>query len=303
MVEVSAQRATARLRIAQRFQTLLARVEPLATEVEAAYKHAASVKSRLAKSFALKKFVVIGSHARGTAIRACSDVDFFAVISRDNVRWGDGYVRSSTTLDRVRQDLSNRFWRTETARDGQAIVLTFGNGSAVDVVPAFFWEMGDKYPIYQMPDGTGEWMPTNPEVHGAYLRRANLASGGKLRHTVQLLKFWRECRQPRIPLSSFHLELVLASEGVCTGARTHAQCLAAAWQVLADRSCRSMRDPLQIAGLVPSAKTPAQQEQVLRSVLFARDHAFAALAAEDDGDYHEALRQWDIIYNGSFPQR
>ena len=45
------------------------------------------------------------------------------------------------------------------------------------------------------------------------------------------------------------------------------------------------------------------QEQVLRSVLFARDHAVAALNAEDDGDYQEALRQWNIIYNGYFPQR
>ena len=51
------------------------------------------------------------------------------------------------------------------------------------------------------------------------------------------------------------------------------------------------------------AKTLAQQEQVLRSVLFARDHAVAALNAEDDGDYQEALRQWNIIYNGYFPQR
>lgn len=303
MLGISPQRTATRLRIAQRFQTLLARIEPLPTEVAAAYKHADSVKARLAKAFALKKFVVIGSHARGTAIRGCSDVDFFAVISRDDVRSGDVYVRSSTILDRVRQDLSNRFGRIETARDGQAIMLNFGSGSAVDVVPAFFWEMGSKHPIYQMPDGTGEWMLTNPEVHGAYLKHANLASGGKLRRTVQLLKFWRECRQPHIPLSSFHVEIVLASERVCTGAQTHAQCLAAAWQVLADRACRSMRDPLQIAGLIPSAKTPVQQEQVLRSVLFARDHAVAALNAEDDGDYQEALRQWNIIYNGYFPQR
>ena len=303
MVGGSAQRSITRARVAQRFQTLLARIEPLPTEVAAAYKHAGSIKARLAKSFELKKFVVVGSHARNTAIRGWSDVDFFAVVSRDDVRWGDGYVRSSTTLDRVRLDLGTRFWRTETERDGQAIMLNFGSGSAVDVVPAFFWEMGPKHPIYQMPDGTGEWMPTNPEVHGAYLKRANLASGGKLRRTVQLLKFWRECRQPRIPLSSFHLEIVLASEAICTGAKSHAECLPAAWTILADRACRSMRDPLQIAGLIPAAKTTAQQEHVLRSVCFARDHALAALDAEDDGDYEEALRQWNIIYNGYFPQR
>lgn len=304
MLSAYPQRQTARLRIGQRFQTLLSGIEPLPTEVSAAHKHADSVKARLAKSFALKKFVVIGSHARGTAIRAYSDVDYFAVIGRDDVRWGDGYVRSSTILDRVREDLGSRFWRTDVARDGQAIVIHFGNGDgAVDVVPAFFWEMGAKWPVYQMPNGEGGWMPTSPEAHGSYLHRANLRGGGKVRRTVQLLKYWRECRNPRMPLSSIHLELLLASEQVCTGAQTYAECLASAWQVLADRACRGLRDPMRIAGMIPSAKTPAQQEHVLRSVLFARDHAFSAIDAEDRGDYQEALRQWTIIYNGSFPQR
>jgi hypothetical protein len=294
----------ARTFIARRFGTLLTRIQPLATEVAASYAHADSVKARLAACFELKKFYVVGSHARQSAIRSYSDVDYFMVLSRNEVRWGGSYVQSSTVLDRLREELSDRFWQTRISRDGQAIVMNFGNGvNAVDVVPGFFGEMGPKWPVYLIPDGSGWWMPTNPEVHSRYIREADQSAGGKLRRTVQLLKFWRECRQPRIPLSSIHLELVLANECCCIGPQTYSSCLTSAWQVLADRACRALRDPLQIAGTIPVAKTTAQQEYVLSSVLFARDHGIAALSAEDDGDSLEARRQWDIVFNGAFPQR
>src|SRR5437667_3401158 len=112
--------------IADHFQTLIARIEPLQTEVAAAYSHADSIKALLAASFTVKKFIPMGSHARGTAIRWHSDVDFFAVVSREEIKWGDAYVSSSTILDRLRDDLAQRFWQTSTTRDGQAIVLNFG---------------------------------------------------------------------------------------------------------------------------------------------------------------------------------
>ena len=142
--------------IARRFQTLLARIQPLETEVAAAYAHAESVKARLQTCFKLRKFRVVGSHARRSAIRSYSDVDYFTVLGREEVRWGEAYVQSSTILERVREDLSDRFWQTRISRDGQAIVLNFGNGvSAVEVVPAFFGEMGAKWPVYLIPDGCG----------------------------------------------------------------------------------------------------------------------------------------------------
>ena len=146
-------------------------------------------------------------------------------------------------------------------------------------------------------------MSTNPEVHTRYIQKADQTAGGKLRRTVQLLKFWRECRQPRIPISSIHLELVLVGGCCCVGPQSYSASVTSAFQLLADRSGRALRDPLQIGGSIPAAKTTAQQDQVLRSVLFAREHSIAALSAEEDGDSQEALRQWNIVFNGAFPQR
>jgi signal transduction histidine kinase len=48
-----------------------------------------------------------------------------------------------------------------------------------------------------------------------YIREADVRSGGKLRHVAQLMKHWRECRSPRVPLSSFHIEMLLVSARNC----------------------------------------------------------------------------------------
>ena len=154
------------MKILNSFKTLLYRISPLPSELEHAKGHAATIKSRIGSSFNLKSFIVVGSHSRETAIRHYSDVDYFAVLSRDDARWGYGYVSSSTLLNNIRADLADRFWQTDIARDGQAVVVNFrGGGYPVDVVPAIFWDMKErKWPIYQIPDGNGGWMVTSPQL-------------------------------------------------------------------------------------------------------------------------------------------
>ena len=46
---------------ADRFQTLLARIAPVQSEIDAAERHAATIRTRLAEAFALKDFIRAGS--------------------------------------------------------------------------------------------------------------------------------------------------------------------------------------------------------------------------------------------------
>lgn len=289
--------------ISASFQTLITRLTPSPTELTRAKGHAESVRSRLQSSFNLKKFLVVGSHSRDTAIRWYSDVDHFAVFSRDDFRWGDGYKSSNTVLDNIRGDLTQRFKQTPVYRDGPAVVVSFGQGDySVDVVPAMFWEMHEKnWPIYYIPDGNGGWLRTSPELHNKYIWDADQRSGGKLKRASQLVKYWRECRSPRIPIASFHLDLLLASQRVCEGAKSYAQCLTEAFGLLARRECRALQDPLGVSGNVSGVKTASQQEAACRAVIHAYDHASRALEAELTGKQQEARRQWNIVYNNEFP--
>jgi SMODS domain-containing protein len=285
------------------FQSLITRIAPLQSELDEAKSHADSIRARLQSSFNLKKFVIVGSHSRETAIRRYSDVDHFAVFSRDEFRWGNEYKNSDTVLNNIKDDLAQRFTQTPVHRDGPAVVVSFGQGNhSVDVVPAMFWEVNkENWPIYYIPDGNGGWIPTSPELHNKYIRDADQRSSGKLKRTSQLVKFWRECRSPRIPIASFHLDLLLASQKVCDGVKSIAQCLSDGFRLLATRDCRALQDPLGISNFVSAVKTESQQDAARQAVAHAYDHVARALEAERYGKTLEARRQWNIVFNDKFP--
>lgn len=284
---------------------MLRGLQPLPSEQIAARRRAKMIEGRLSGSFGLKRLQIVGSHSRATAIRRLSDVDYFAVISRSDARWGGKYVSSATVLDAVRDDLRFSFPATDISRDGQAVTLRFGQAEfPVDVVPAIFREFRQSVgPVYEIPDGTGGWLTTSPLAHNRFIREADGRSGGKLKRTAQLIKFWRECRQPRVPLSSFHVELVLADTGVCEGAKSYSRCLEEALTMFARRRSQAYRDPLGISGYVPAARTESQRGSNMSALEWASDHASRAYDAEAAGNYDEAVRQWDIVFNGTFPRR
>jgi len=287
------------MKVGDWFQNLLSKIQPLQTEIDKAERHAQTIKARIEKDYGLRKFLIVGSHSRGTAIRRKSDVDYFALIKREDARHGDGYTTSTAVLGNIKKCLQDRFNSTDMRIDGQAVVVQFGGGDfSVDVVPAIFWEMdSNNWPIYFMPDGNGDWMKTGPEIHNQFIKGADEKSRGKLKFVSQLLKYWRGCRNPAVPISAFHMELVLADYGLCTGIKSYSQCLTEAFQLLAQRECRAYRDPKDISGNVNAVRTEAQRGSVLSHVVYARDHAKTALAAENQNDSDEAIRQWKIVFN------
>jgi len=288
--------------VPQSFQKLLVRIAPTSGEEARTRSHAETIRARLATSFALKKFMVAGSVSRGTFIHNSSDIDLFGVISRDEARRGDSYVSSKTMLEKFRLELEDRYPACTVYKDVHAIVVAFSDGCRVDVVPAIFFGWSKQNtPIYWMPDGNDWWMETSPPAHNAYIKKADERSFWKLKRTAKLLKYWRTCREPQVPISSFHIEMLLAANRTCDGIKGYAQCVTEAFQMLADRQCRDFQDPLKIAGYIGATRSASEQDRALRSVVHSREHAKAGLDAEAYRDTAEAKRQWDIVFNGQFP--
>jgi len=287
--------------ISQSFGSLIKRIQPLTSETASAKQHLSTIKTRLETVFELSSCRATGSFTRGTSIRGSSDIDLFPVFRKTNFTWGGILISSTRALENVRQQLLKRYPNTTLGRDVTAITISFSDGQVVDVVPALFDSMYQgKWPIYLIPDGIGGWMQTAPSLYDAYIAQANTQSGGKLRYVAQMMKYWRECRSPRIPLSSFHIEMVLATEGVCKGIKSYSDCVRDLLRSLTNRECRAIRDPYGIAGNISSVKTAAQRESAFASVRNSRDHANSAVEAEI-WSIIEARRQWGIVFNGRFP--
>ena len=288
--------------VSESFAKLIDRIQPTQIEIQNAVQHGQQIKTRLEQSYNLKKLISVGSFPRQTYVHGSSDLDLFAVFARDDMRWGDRYVLSSTALDNLRKELEARYPYSTVYRDVHAVVVFFSDGVKVDVVPASFHGMTqNNWPIYKMPDGSSGWMQTSPELHSRYIKEADDKSGGKLRRTAQLMKFWRECRSPKMPLSSFHIEMLLAHYGVCVGIKSYAECITETLQTLAQRQCQALQDPLGIAGNIGATRSASQREATLNSLIYSRDHAKDALYAERHSNVTEAKRQWDIVFNDRFP--
>jgi len=240
---------------------------------------------------------------RGTAIRQQSDIDLLVVMDPAEVLWAGKAISSVTLLNRLRAELLDRFPNTSLGRDGEAVVVPFADGRyPIDVVPGFLAKGDGTIKSYGIPSTDGGWKATAPDAHKNFVMRENLTSGAKLSQTARMLKFWRCCRTPEVPISSFHVELLLASEKICIPKYSIAECFFLALKALAARDCRGLRDPLGIAGLVTACSTDAQRESALRAVNFSLGHADAALRAMYSGIREESMRQWDIVFNGCFPK-
>jgi hypothetical protein len=287
--------------IATLFKTLIDRIQPTENETKAVDSHLSSIKTRLNLAPLERKYFIAGSQSRDSSIYGRSDVDLFVMLKRDEVRWGDQYRTSTTVLANIKKELDGRFPNTSIYTDVNAIAIDFSDCHA-DVVPVFYADKTeDGWPLYYMPDGSGGWMKTSPGKHNKCINDADAASGGMLKRTAQLMKFWRECRSPRIPLSSFHIEMVLASEKICVGVKSYADCIKELLQSLAKRECRGIQDPLGISGIIPCVKTENQRATALASVRYSRDQAKSAVDYESLWPL-QAKKHWDTVFNGKFPK-
>jgi hypothetical protein len=288
--------------VRERFQQVLSKLEYSAASRGKLDLHRSTVTRRLQASFSANRILPIGSAQRRTAIPQSSDLDLMLILPVKEVRWGGEIIRSTTVLDNVRKTLQIRYRNTNIGRDGQAVGVDFGDGERpVEVVPGVFLGLRNDTATYLIPDGIGGWIHTSPDAHNTLIAIADARSGGKLKSVAKLAKYWRWCRTPEVPLSSFHIELLLADNGTCVGAKTHGQCLYELLKLLSERQCRALQDPCGISGLIPASGTDAKRERANGTVADSLGHATRALAAEKAGRTTDAIFQWNCVFNGFFP--
>ncbi len=276
-------------------------IQPMPVALRHAKIHKVGVRVRLAKAFDVVRIVEIGSHARASAIKTYSDLDLLVVLRRNEAKWGGSLMSSSTVLSKVIEELQERFPNTRIGRDGMAAAIWFGSTQqSLDVVPAIFSRFDRLRPVYLIPNGSGDWMETSPAVHDRYFKIADERGGGKVRKLSQLLKWWKFSRVQPIPISSFHIDMLLASSDICVGVKPYAHCLYQAFKLLSDRGCRGLQDPCGIAGTIHAVETETQLSILSDAIGYALAHSSAAVAAEAVKNNAEANRQWDIVFNGQY---
>jgi hypothetical protein len=290
-------------RVGEGFDVLLAQLRPTKRESQRTRRAVKIVRRALQRRLGatITRIIPFGSIVKGTGIRGCSDVDMLFVVGPEAWHGTAASLSSTALLRRFRHAVARRFWSTRVRRDGQAIAVRFSSGVSFDIVPAILVGRYGVTNIYHIPDGAGGWITTAPTAELARFKRANRKSRGKLARTLQLLKHWRCCRAKAVPIRSYYVELLLTVTGLANGARRYSQVLARSFGLLARRQGQALRDPATRVPMTSMIESRGSADTAHAALLRARERALTAVKLERRGDIAGALRQWQLIFNDTFP--
>lgn len=289
--------------IEEGFEMLIGRLKPLDSEHKKAATHKSTVNSCLKNNFNCTSLFETGSFGNGTGVRHYSDTDYFGVIPSENL-----YENSSTTLRYVKEALQNTFWSTSgIVVSSPAVRIPFGTykSEELEIIPCCYNGLSEtnlgKFRKYEIPDCNGEWMFSSPKAHNEYVEYHDKRLNRQLKPLIQLVKAWKYFND--VPIMSFYLELRVTKYMEKETVIVYDIDLLDILKKLQDCELASIRDPMEISGLIPSSKTPSQKETALSKIKTAVIRAENAMFAKNNKYIEDAFYWWNIFFNNKFPSR
>lgn len=203
--------------VTQRFRNFIADLQPTTEQRRTVQSAAASVAACLSENLiapgphrAAVDHMVIGGHAKGTAILPARAVDILYILPADTrPSGGPGNDQDIPLPHRLAAALEERYPHVERAREGWLAVIhedsTRQAKTAVRVIPCFPFRDGGF--LITRSHTENNWRYTDPTAENKALHEANQASANKATHLVLMLKAWRRARH--ISVASLALELLV----------------------------------------------------------------------------------------------
>lgn len=284
--------------VSRAFDQLSNTLKHTAIETTAAASHRASIEACLRVNYGITSFFRSGSFGNGTNVAGYSDVDYFAVIPRQNLKQSSG-----ATLQAMAAALRTRFPKTPNIRvNGPSVQLPFGvDGSEhTEVIPVDLvgtTKLGFRQ--FDMPDRNDGWMFSAPESHNAYVLSEDRRLGEKLRPLIRLVKAWKYYRN--VPVKSFYLEMTTVAACKSEEVIVHSIDLKRVFERLVNSSLLPIVDPRFESQTISGVGGEAARTEALSKVRNALKWADEARLAETAGNNKLAFDKWDLVFNYKFP--
>lgn len=270
--------------------------------------------------FALKRMMLSGSLAKGTALRTLNDIDIACYIS------GSDAPRELKALlnylaERLRKAFPN-FTDDQVKPQTYSVTVTFkGSGLDVDIVPILY--SGDKNwygNLISQEDGS--FLETCIPRHLEFIKKRKGENPTHFAQVVRLAKYWArnlKAEQPGFKFKSFMIELImakLADRG--TDFSDYPEALQSFFTYIATSDIReqiaftdyykkselgAFSEPVQIIDPVNAENnasklyTNAQADAIVDAALDAGDAIDAALAATSKS---KTVYYWQKVFGSSF---
>jgi hypothetical protein len=270
--------------------------------------------------FTLKKMLLSGSLAKGTALRSLNDIDVGCYISGADAP-ADTAALLQYLAERLRKAYPN-FAPDQVKPQTYSVTVSFrGSGLDVDVVPILYSGDPQWYGNLVSQDD-GSFLKTSIPLHLEFTRKRKNAQETHFAQVVRLVKFWaRKIKQERedFRFKSFMIEMILAhlcDQGLDFS--DYPEALQHFFTFVARSNMRerivfkdyykpsdvgSLTEPVQIIDPVNSNNnvsrlyTAAQADAIVEAALDAGDAIDAALAATTK---QNTVYYWQKVFGPSF---
>lgn len=270
--------------------------------------------------FALRKMLLSGSLAKGTALRSLNDIDVAMYITGSDAPH-DVRALLEYLAEKLRKAFPN-FSPDQVKPQTYSVTVSFrGTGLYVDVVPVLY----DNDPEWRgnlISQDDGSFLETSIPLHLEFIRKRKTAQPAHFAQVVRLAKFWaRRMKQERegFRFKSFMVELIMARlSDTGTDFSDYPNALQAFFTYIARSGLRErivftdhypasdvakvgdavqIFDPINPSNNVAKLYTQAQVDAIADAALDAGDAIDAALAAPTK---ELTVRYWQKVFGTTF---
>ncbi len=270
--------------------------------------------------FALRKVLLSGSLAKGTALKSISDIDVSCYVS-STAAPGSLSDLLAFLAEKLRKAFPN-FKPEQVKPKTYSVGVTFmTTGNEVDIVPIIY----DGDPQWRgnlISQDTGEPLMTSVPMHLEFIRKRKTQYDRHFAQVIRLLKFWAKLRKNEnedFRLKSFMIELIvayLADRGMALN--DYPEALQQIFTFIATdeftstiafsdnyavSQCKGSSEPVKIwdpvncENNVAKLYTVQNRDLIVEAALDAGDAIDAALRAPTKG---ETLRYWRKVFGPTF---
>lgn len=270
--------------------------------------------------FSLKKMMVSGSLAKGTALRSLNDIDVACYVSGADVP-SDIPKLLNYIADKLRKAFPNLSPDQVTPQTYSISVSFKNSGLDVDIVPILYYGDEQWYGNLVSQDD-GSFLKTSIPLHLEFIRKRKQSNNQNFSQVIRLVKFWaRKEKRERdgFRFKSFMIEMILAK--LCdngTDFSDYPEALQSFFTYIATTDMRELIvfndyyelstvesittpvkiiDPVNSENSVGNLYTGVQADMIVDAALEAGDAIDAALSATTKQD---TIYYWQKVFGSSF---
>ena len=280
----------------------------------------------LGKSFNL----LHGSFSRKTKYRELDDIDMMVGISASGASYSDaggwadvsitasetnkaqiectddnGRLNSTKVLNRFKKEIEklNNYKQSDVSKDKQVVKLDLiSKYWSFDIAPCFHTkENSEGKSFYLIPNGTGNWIKTDPTIDRDRMKELNAKHDGKMLPMIRLVKKWNKHAKV-LTIDGYVMECLIAQYF-----KIHNNCKDDTHELFIDvldsisvNLFNPIMDPKNIQGDLNKLSNNEKWNLKKKASNILEKTSFA-IKAESSGDIKRALVIWKDIFGDDFP--